>query len=383
MRRILVGLSVAALLAAASGANAECGGDCSADGVVTVNELVVGVNIALGGLAAAQCTAVDESGDGTVAVNELVGAVAHLLGGCPFTGQYTAFVDVGDGEIGTIHLQVAPDGQASGTLSVAAAGTRRAPALRIEIPLLNLTGTVDLDSGAYHLTGTAQGDDGPVPVDVSGALPERIGSSGTLQLEIASESFAGTIVGGDGLPTPTATRPVSSPTPTPTAMPDNFPTPGESCQGGSISLVFSAVSGTNSYADLGSGLNIGKANFTQAGQAAFGGGAVPCTLAAGDIIRRVQFIFLGAVGPGTVIPLGRGHGLGTFDYIETPTSNPLGTRGWRADSGSLVVDALGGGMVRFHISGAVMSPEPSFSFQQPATGTLVIDAGGQGTILVQ
>jgi hypothetical protein len=59
-----------------------CIGDCSGDGTVAVNELISGVNIALGNAVLSTCPTFDISGDGTVAVNELIGAVNSLLNGC-------------------------------------------------------------------------------------------------------------------------------------------------------------------------------------------------------------------------------------------------------------------------------------------------------------
>lgn len=59
-----------------------CAGDCDADGAVLVNELVVGVRIALGELAAGSCAGLDADGDGEVGIAELIAAVGNLLGGC-------------------------------------------------------------------------------------------------------------------------------------------------------------------------------------------------------------------------------------------------------------------------------------------------------------
>jgi hypothetical protein len=50
--------------------------------VVTVAELVRGVNIALDNRPVADCSAFDEDGDGRVAVDELVRGVNALLRGC-------------------------------------------------------------------------------------------------------------------------------------------------------------------------------------------------------------------------------------------------------------------------------------------------------------
>lgn len=59
-----------------------CAGDCSGDGAVAVNELVLGVNIALGTTALATCPPFDGDDNGTVSVNELIGAVQNALAGC-------------------------------------------------------------------------------------------------------------------------------------------------------------------------------------------------------------------------------------------------------------------------------------------------------------
>jgi hypothetical protein len=59
-----------------------CAGDCNESGMVTVEELVRGVNIALDRAAVSLCTALDTDADGRVTVNEVVGAVNAALRGC-------------------------------------------------------------------------------------------------------------------------------------------------------------------------------------------------------------------------------------------------------------------------------------------------------------
>ena len=59
-----------------------CSGDCSQDGMVTVDELVRAVYIALGNGATAECPAVDVNRDGQVTVDEVVQAVNAELQGC-------------------------------------------------------------------------------------------------------------------------------------------------------------------------------------------------------------------------------------------------------------------------------------------------------------
>jgi hypothetical protein len=59
-----------------------CTGDCNGDGVVTVDELITGVNIALGTASLDTCSVFDSTGDGAVTVDELIGAVNNALTGC-------------------------------------------------------------------------------------------------------------------------------------------------------------------------------------------------------------------------------------------------------------------------------------------------------------
>jgi hypothetical protein len=65
-----------------SEASSGCVGDCNGDGAVAINELVRGVNIALGNADPSTCSAVDRDGNGAVAINELIAAVNSALGGC-------------------------------------------------------------------------------------------------------------------------------------------------------------------------------------------------------------------------------------------------------------------------------------------------------------
>jgi hypothetical protein len=59
-----------------------CPGDCNGNKSVTVDELIVGVNIALGNMAIDTCAEFDLDGDGTVTVDELITGVNSALSGC-------------------------------------------------------------------------------------------------------------------------------------------------------------------------------------------------------------------------------------------------------------------------------------------------------------
>ncbi len=69
-------------LTVASSEPPACAGDCNGDGEVTVDELLLLVNISLDAAAVTQCRAGDANGDGAIAVNEIIAAVNRGLAGC-------------------------------------------------------------------------------------------------------------------------------------------------------------------------------------------------------------------------------------------------------------------------------------------------------------
>lgn len=67
----------------ASTARAVCIGDCNGDNMVAINELIIGVNIALGSTPLSECPSFDADGNSEVGINELITAVNNALGTCP------------------------------------------------------------------------------------------------------------------------------------------------------------------------------------------------------------------------------------------------------------------------------------------------------------
>ena len=59
-----------------------CVGDCDSSGEVTIDEVIKGVNIALGNATVDTCRQFDVDGSGTVTINELIVAVNNVLSGC-------------------------------------------------------------------------------------------------------------------------------------------------------------------------------------------------------------------------------------------------------------------------------------------------------------
>ena len=73
-------LPTLALAALAGVARADCAGDCDGNGAVAINELILGVSIALGSTDVSACPAIDADGHGDVTINELITMVNVALG---------------------------------------------------------------------------------------------------------------------------------------------------------------------------------------------------------------------------------------------------------------------------------------------------------------
>jgi predicted metal-binding protein len=73
----------------ASIAAATCCGDCDGSNSVTIDELLKGVNIALGATDLSTCLPFDPNGDRVVTIDELIQAVNNALDGCPPTSTAT------------------------------------------------------------------------------------------------------------------------------------------------------------------------------------------------------------------------------------------------------------------------------------------------------
>jgi hypothetical protein len=61
----------------------SCVGDCDGTGMVSVGNLIIGVNIAIGNQQIDACPSFDANQDGEVSVSELIVAVNNALNGCP------------------------------------------------------------------------------------------------------------------------------------------------------------------------------------------------------------------------------------------------------------------------------------------------------------
>ena len=69
---------------------AVCSGDCHGDGAVTVDEILIMVNIALDNAPVSDCTAGDATHDGQITVDEIIAAVNNALNACPMPSKTEA-----------------------------------------------------------------------------------------------------------------------------------------------------------------------------------------------------------------------------------------------------------------------------------------------------
>ncbi|MEO8601790.1 MAG: hypothetical protein ABI629_04345 [bacterium] len=158
---VVIGSALGALLISAP-VQAQCVGDCNGDGEVSINELILGVNIALGTSPVSACEAFANQ-QGEVTIAQLIQGVNNALNGCPLPGNTPTVTNTpdlvdtptptvtetpGGTDIGTHTCDLIPGPDASHlSLFVAALGP---------VPLsVNLVGDVSLSCGSPDEGGKA------------------------------------------------------------------------------------------------------------------------------------------------------------------------------------------------------------------------------------
>jgi hypothetical protein len=168
----VAGFIVSMLHPAAGGAT--CVGDCNSDGVVTVEEVLQGVNIALGSMPATGCGAVDANNDGDVTINELLGAVHSALSGCPVNhapdvpcfGIYPGYPGF------EIALPIAASDTDGDRLHYSASNLPDGATLDEQTGIFSWTPTTT-QFGAFYVPFTVT-DDGSPPLSTDGLLTFRV-----------------------------------------------------------------------------------------------------------------------------------------------------------------------------------------------------------------
>lgn len=374
-------LGVALLLTMAlsgQAARAVCVGDCGGNGTVTVDEVLLGVNIALGNAIPSECMPFDNNNDGQVTIDEILAAVHNALNGCPtgdLAGDYAGAVSFDATHSGSLNLSADADGQVSGSLVVSnTLHVRFQPSLSFTFPAagfsVTVSGTYDPSTGGFEVDGSfIDGDGQTTSVVISGNLPGPTGNA-PINVYINHDMFSSTLSAGVVVaPTPTPTPSISNPTP---------PTGG--CADGIFVTTFSNAAGTN--ADT-SALTLGKSTALDqpdgTGNFIWVISGSPCTGVFGQPIRGVvlQGILMPTrIQPGTYSIGSSSPPFLAVTYAETkitldPTQNFV--HNWSSTGGTLVITDIGGGVLQLHATGVTMVKGLVF---QGATGTFTLDING-------
>jgi hypothetical protein len=375
-------LAFGLMVTAASPAIATCGGDCNVDGRVTVDEIVLGVNIALGSSVVDACRAMDGNQDSQVTVDEIVTALNNALSGCPsLVGEYSGSVDLDDGQEGAVALSAAAGGEISGQLDIL--GSLRALLRTTALPSASVpvSGSYNEISGVFEVTGQfLDNQGGSHTVAISGTLP---GSNAAVPftLQVDDRTYVGSMSRSIAPVTPTATATAtqaSAPTPTPGLRPS--PPPGCVNSKGYTRIVISEAVGTNAYRDLNQPLDmfdVGGAEIAAQRGITTNSLTCPVTLDA-PIIGLTAGVngFPEELAQGNVYPLSAAPVfmlpyilITVVDYSERLATDVFNARLWRATSGTYTVAALTDSTATVVID-AQMQPVPTSA----ATGTFRMEA---------
>ncbi len=165
-KAVLIAGGLATLLWTSAAQAQQCVGDCSGDGEVAINELITGVNIALGSAQLPSCPAFDKSGDGAVSISELIEAVNNALSG-------TCGSPTGDCGNGTLQGdEECDDGNNFGADGCAANCTTETARLGIFDPL--------------KTTATVQTEAIPIPLVLTGSWTFRTGKKLAVDRSLAN-----------------------------------------------------------------------------------------------------------------------------------------------------------------------------------------------------
>ncbi|MEO8601292.1 MAG: hypothetical protein ABI629_01815 [bacterium] len=238
------------VLVSASAAGAQCAGNCNDDGSVSINELIVGVNIALGAAAVDTCAAFDLNGDGSVTINELIAAVNGALNGCPTTPRPEATSTATTAEA-TATEAPPPTATAVDTATTTPADTHSATATAVNTATTTAIATatavntntataVASETATAVVTSTAVHTATAPPTTVDTATPQATGTSAPATATAPPTATPTEVPATPtDTPTPTATPPAVTATFTVTATPTGGSSPavcgngfleaGESC----------------------------------------------------------------------------------------------------------------------------------------------------------
>ncbi len=162
---VTIGPAMAANPTSTPAPASACAGDCNGDGMVTVDEILAMVNIALGSDLVTNCTAGDVNGDGMITVDEILAAVDNALNGCipPATPTATATAVPTLGVLGLRHFVINP----------------------AKSPFAVKLGGFTLPLGEFQ--GQTNGQTGPAFLDLEAGQPDATSGIATIDVTAASE----------------------------------------------------------------------------------------------------------------------------------------------------------------------------------------------------
>jgi hypothetical protein len=155
-------------------AGIQCVGDCGLDGSVTVDEIVIGVGLALGQGEVVTCTPFDRSHDNAVTVDEILAAVEAALRGCtpnqpPETADLPAYLTYPGQQV---RVMIPGDDSDGDTVRFVAAALPPGAMLDEDGGILSWD-PAESDVGMYEIEYTVT-DDGIPPLSASGRLALRV-----------------------------------------------------------------------------------------------------------------------------------------------------------------------------------------------------------------
>jgi len=366
---------------------AACGGDCSDDGEVTIDEVLLGIDIALTKFAADACGGMGSGDSGRTTVEDLVDAVHHATTGCEAnmptptpTATPTMPVCVADGTAVVVASSAVPTSGA-GSLQITCVTAENAGGSRSDLTRVSGRGTIngeDLLLQVYFVTATGAIDTisyGWIP---SPGIPDLFdnlafcnapGCTGAaLSLATKTITLSDTQLASDA-----GQSAVLNGTITLDRLPPPVATPTPPCPGGSTTLTLSNLQGTNSSQPLPATLTLGTAmNFSRSAEppvfaylsALYDG----CPMAFPRL--TLGFQFSGApIEAGATYQVGSAQG--QLNQIELREEGFSNFKSWEAQSGTLIVDAADGTAVAFRIVDASMRPKDAGT-----RGTFVLNATG-------
>jgi hypothetical protein len=248
-----VSVAAAALLLTGSTARAQsaCVGDCNGNNMVTINELILGVNIALGNQPITACEAFDCQGTGMVPINCLIQGVNNASNGCPpapptststpeatatNTAEATATNTAAATSTNTAEATATNTPEATATNTEAATATNTAEATATNTPETTATNTAEAtatNTGEATATATNTGEATATATDTAAAT------------ETATDT-----------PVPTDT-PTEGPTATPTATTGPVEHTCTLAMGSDINIYSAAFPVALFFSSAGSVINVG------------------------------------------------------------------------------------------------------------------------------